>query len=97
MFILSILNYHIFPYSVYKPEFKQAPQPAGKVFTSAVKNFTDVMDQSDIVGDIKTSFSKKGAEEAREKHHKWKEDSALLAKEDENMVDLDVSERSQTY
>lgn len=98
MFLLSFINYYVFPYKTYKPEIKQERRPAGEVFTGAIKNFTnDVVNQKDVVRDIKTAYGQKGIAEAREKHHKFKESSALLASRDldEDQVELDETEESQ--
>eukprot|EP01126_Amoeba_proteus_P067152 TRINITY_DN9858_c0_g1_i3.p1 TRINITY_DN9858_c0_g1~~TRINITY_DN9858_c0_g1_i3.p1 ORF type:complete len:349 (-),score=43.55 TRINITY_DN9858_c0_g1_i3:125-1171(-) len=71
MFVLSILNYFIFPYKTYKPVVKRTPRKAGEVLSSAFQNFArDVVDQSDVVYDVKNAFGKKGYYQAVEKHHK---------------------------
>jgi hypothetical protein len=92
--LLSFANFYIFPYKTYKPEIRKAIRPAGEVFTSAVKTFTkDVVNQKDVIQDVKTAFTKKGLEEAREKHHKYKETTGLLSKNpDEEAIELDESE-----
>eukprot|EP01126_Amoeba_proteus_P014526 TRINITY_DN1639_c0_g3_i1.p1 TRINITY_DN1639_c0_g3~~TRINITY_DN1639_c0_g3_i1.p1 ORF type:complete len:300 (+),score=41.82 TRINITY_DN1639_c0_g3_i1:331-1230(+) len=70
MFLLSILHFWIFPYKTYKPVVKSEPRRPTEVLTSAIHHFaTDVVDQSDIVSDVKIAFGKKGYHQAKEKHH----------------------------
>jgi len=92
MFLISIANFYVFHYRGYKPAQKNGPRAAGKVFKDVFKNFAkDVLNHNDVVSDVKTAFGKKGISQAREKHHLYKETSALL-REDEALVDLDRSE-----
>jgi len=95
MFFLCIANYFIFPYKTYKPVVKREREPAMKVFKKAVRHFaTDVVNQQDVVDDVKHAFSPTAHEKAKKKYKDFKEHSELLDS-DERQIPLESGESSK--
>lgn len=71
MFLLSLINFFVFPYHPYKPQVRRH-RKATEALKEAVTNFTmKVVNQRDIMNDVKYTFGKAGIQEANRKYQQY--------------------------
>lgn len=71
MFLLSITNFFVFPYNTYRPTTRRN-RKVTETLKEAVKNFaTKVVNQKDVMSDVKIAFGKRGIREAKRKYQQY--------------------------